>query len=222
MKLRIRDIIRKTIAVVLIVALLPFSDIQNCLSVKAQEPGTSDGSEEFTESESGQTGAMFAAQSDTGEENLTLTGDYTLTQDKVVDRLVLTDGILDLNGYSLTVEGDLIQTGGVLFVNGGTLTVEGDYLLQSEEAACSTGLLRMTEEEDRVCVLGDFISETDQDSTDVLTAGVLEVRGDVLVHDTCSRKSFVASGEHTLLLNGEGLQIVNLDRKSTRLNSSHM
>ena len=133
-----------------------------------------------------------------------------LTQDKIADRLVLTDGTLDLNGCSLTVEGDLIQTGGVLFVNGGNLIVEGDYLILSEEEAGSTGLLRMTVEEDTVCVMGDFISESNQDSTDELTEGVLEIRGDVLIRDTYSRKNFVASGNHTLLLSGQDLQTSRL------------
>jgi len=36
-------------------------------------------------------------------------------------------GVLDLNGFNLTVNGDLIQSGGVIDLNGGCLTVKGDY-----------------------------------------------------------------------------------------------
>ncbi|MDE6700659.1 MAG: PKD domain-containing protein, partial [Acetatifactor sp.] len=219
----------------MIIALLPISDFQNCLSVKAQEASdvseasaeskeinVSEGdvgleavdvSEEPVEpSENRQSGTVFAAQSADAEKSWTLSEDYTLTQDKIVDSLVLTDGTLDLNGCSLTVQGDLIQAGGVLFVNGGALTVEGDYLVQSEDAGAGSGILQMTNAEDIVHITGSFISDSDRDSTGYLTAGIMEVEGDFIINSTYSAKGFIATESHKLILSGEESQKVHFGK----------
>ncbi|MDE7269434.1 MAG: hypothetical protein K2N81_03070, partial [Acetatifactor sp.] len=249
MKRRTREIVRRIIAAILIIALLPISDFQNCLSVKAQE--TSDVSETSAESkeidvseenaepeaddvsegnaeseadeaseepvepsESRQSGTVFAAQSADAEKSWTLSEDYTLTQDKIVDSLVLTDRTLDLNGCSLTVQGDLIQAGGVLFVNGGALTVEGDYLVRSEDAGAGSGILQMTNAEDIVHITGSFISDSNRDSTGYLTAGIMEVEGDFIINSTYSAKGFIATESHKLILSGEESQKVHFGKSS--------
>jgi len=71
-------------------------------------------------------------------------------------------GVLDLNGFNLTVNGDLIQSGGVIDLNGGCLTVKGDYRIQTEIPSSngqtinvySNGYLKMTKPTDYLKVEG--------------------------------------------------------------------
>ena len=57
---------------------------------------------------------------------------WTLSEDETFEgTLNLGGGVLDLNGYTLTVNGDLIHSGGTIDVNGGELIVTGDYRLQT-------------------------------------------------------------------------------------------
>ena len=90
-----------------------------------------------------------------------------LNADKKVSDLYLGAGEYDLNGYTLTVTGDLIQSGGVMKINGGTLNVGGDYRIQTKhinenetEYANSTGYLVMTDENDSVKISGNFITSS--------------------------------------------------------------
>ena len=148
-----------------------------------------------------------------------LTGEYgwILEEDEVHEGdLVLLEDTLDLNGHSLTVTGDLIQMSGVVDINKGALTVEGDYRIQcrtGEEDAysytVSRGLLKMTNEEDYVCVKGSFYTGSSADESGYLTGGTLEVKGNVMVDSAYSEKSFVAEESHTLLLSGEEKQQIS-------------
>ncbi|MBR6627768.1 MAG: hypothetical protein IKL04_07315, partial [Lachnospiraceae bacterium] len=148
-----------------------------------------------------------------------LEGEYgwTLEEDTVYEGdMVLIEDTLDLNGHSLTVTGDLIQLSGIVKVNGGSLTVEGDYRIQSrsgEEGAytysASSGQLQMVNEADYVLVKGSFISGTSANATGYLTAGILEVKGDVNVSSSYSSTGFVGTGSHTLRLSGEAKQTVS-------------
>ncbi len=143
---------------------------------------------------------------------------WTLEQDTVYEGdLVLIEDTLDLNGHTLTVTGDFVQLSGIADINGGQLMVEGDYRMQSrsgEEGAytygSSSGLLKMTNAEDYVLVKGSYLSDSSVNASGYLTEGILEIKGDMIVNSTYSRNSFIATGNHTLLLSGEGLQNVNL------------
>jgi len=167
-----------------------------------------------------------------------LTGEYgwTLSEDQVYEGdLVLIEDTLDLNGYRLTITGDLIQMSGTVFVNGGSLTVQGDYRMQSVQMTASddssgeeihaygrsTGHLRMTDEADRVCVAGSYISDSASSDEEYLTAGILEIQGDFIVNSAESKKSFIASKAHTVRLGGKGKQTVRFEtsgKTSSRLN----
>ncbi|MBR6627521.1 MAG: hypothetical protein IKL04_06060, partial [Lachnospiraceae bacterium] len=145
-----------------------------------------------------------------------LEGEYgwTLEEDTVYEGdMVLIEDTLDLNGHSLTVTGDLVQLSGIVKVNGGSLTVEGDYRIQTRSGADgsytygeSSGQLQMIDEDDYVLVKGSFISGTSANATGYLTAGILEVRGDVNVSSSYSSTGFVGTGSHTLLLSGVAKQ----------------
>ncbi len=90
---------------------------------------------------------------------------YTLTSDEtMIGDLYLTAGVMDLNGHTLTVKGDVILQEGTIDINGGTLIVEGDYRQQfrnrTEEGFTYTeseGLLVMSEDEDKLQIMGDMI-----------------------------------------------------------------
>ena len=139
----------------------------------------------------------------------TLTGDQTVNGD-----LILIDDTLDLNGHKLTVTGDLIQYSGTIYVNGGSLEVEGDYKLQKKNAndtyTNSTGVLKMTNDDDYVLVKGNYYNQSTINHTGYLTAGTMEVKGNFTVERTETNPYFVASGSHTLVLSGDNGQEVYL------------
>ena len=107
-----------------------------------------------------------------GETDLSAT---TLTEDRVIEGDAYIDrDFLDLNGHSLTIEGNLVQPGGALLVNGGSLIVRGDYRMQGRSTSTdsatgditvsygeSNGALAMHSEEDYVKVEGDFYTAGD-------------------------------------------------------------
>ena len=75
---------------------------------------------------------------------------YTLQEDTIIEEdLVLAVGVLDLNGYHLTVNGNLQQLEGNILLKGGTLTVKGNYE-QRKNVSFGTG---------NVVLEGDWICE---------------------------------------------------------------
>ncbi|MDE7270501.1 MAG: PKD domain-containing protein [Acetatifactor sp.] len=158
------------------------------------------------------------------------TGEYgwTLEEDMVYEGdLVLIADTLDLNGHSLIVTGDMIQLSGAVYINGGSLTVEGDYRVQSRQNTASdnaeepyaygksAGYLQMINPADRVSVRGSYISSSSANGIDYLSAGIMEVGGDFIVNSTYSTKSFYATGEHILRLNGDTRQKVQFESSSS-------
>ena len=127
--------------------------------------------------------------------------------------LFLARGTLDLNGNKLNVTGNLIHSGGTILVNGGTLEVQGDYRVQAKNGtnyAASTGVLNMTNEADTVKVLGDFVMQSNVSHSGKLTAGTLEVGGD-LIQLYANYYNLNTSGTHTIVLNGAEMQTVDID-----------
>ncbi len=140
---------------------------------------------------------------------------WVLNQDQtIVGDLELATGVLDLNGFKLSIEGRLIQSGGQVRANKGLLQVGRDYRI---EAPCTTtpagfcasnGILEMNGA-GKVLVNGNFIVNSREISK--LTAGVLEIKGNFvqLINDAeNSRYSFAATGMHLTLLSGSQPQTV--------------
>lgn len=151
---------------------------------------------------------------------------WTLEADETVEgNLVLARGTLNLNGHKLTVTGNLVHSGGTVYVNGGELEVQGDYKIQSpngSDYANSTGVLNMTYETDTVKVLGDFVMQSTADHREKLTAGTLEIGGNLSQNSGASSYSFCTSGTHTVVLNGEKAQsvtIYNNSKNYSRINN---
>ena len=104
---------------------------------------------------------------------------WTLQKDEIITKdLILYDKILDLNGHTLTVDGDLIQVGGQIFINKGTLIITGDYRVQTMVGTSgvvtysdSTGSLKMINDEDTVEIGGNYYNQSTKSDSGLLTAG---------------------------------------------------
>ena len=139
---------------------------------------------------------------------------WTLEADETIEGdLFLSRGTLDLNGHKLTVTGNLVQSGGTVLANGGELEVQGDYRVQSLSGSTygnSTGVLNMTKEADTVRVLGSFVMQSTVNHSDKLTAGTLEIGGDLTQNSGANGYNFCTSGTHTIVLNGSEKQSVSI------------
>lgn len=93
---------------------------------------------------------------------------------------------LDLNGHTLTIDGDLKQSDpyGYMYINGGTLNVNGNYLLYSETTDSTThiktksngGTLKMVKQTDTVNVSGNYETFAYENSS-YLNDGTLNIHG---------------------------------------------
>lgn len=144
---------------------------------------------------------------------------YKLTGDETIDGdFYLSAGEMDLNGYTLTINKNFIHDGGSMKINGGKLIVKGNYRLQSETEpedgtksyGAGKGNLRMNNASDYVLVSGDFVMQTSAGSATHMTAGVLEVKGNVT-----GINGFITAEAHKLLLSGDGAQIVSVPSTSS-------
>ncbi|MDE5994603.1 MAG: fibronectin type III domain-containing protein, partial [Oscillospiraceae bacterium] len=132
---------------------------------------------------------------------------WTLNEDETYDgNLYLAAGMLDLNGHKLTVTGDILQSGGTVFVNGGELDIHGDYKLQPSDNV-NNGILNMTNSADIVRITGDFIMQSIQSHNGKLSAGIMEIGGDIIQVGGYN-DNLNTTGEHTIILNGTSMQTV--------------
>lgn len=139
---------------------------------------------------------------------------WTLEADETIEGdLNLSTGVLDLNGHNLTITGNFIHSGGTVLVNGGELEVQGDYRVQALNGTSytnSTGVLNMTNEADTVKVMGQFVMQSTASHSGKLTAGTLEIGGN-LTQAGANAYNFCTSGSHTVVLNGTEKQSVSIN-----------
>ena len=139
---------------------------------------------------------------------------WTLEADEVIDGdLNLARGTLNLNGHKLTISGSLFQSGGNVFVNGGELNVQGDYRIQKSGEggyAESLGTLTMKNASDTVRVGGNFVMQSSKSQNGLLSAGTLEIAGDLTRELDGTSYSLNASDTHTVVLNGAKKQTLDL------------
>ncbi|MEN2776822.1 hypothetical protein ABCY62_17535, partial [Acetivibrio clariflavus] len=121
---------------------------------------------------------------------------------------------LNANGHKITVEGDLIHSNGNIYVGKGEILIKGNY------NSTKNGIMYMVNEEDYVCVEGDFYIATTSHK-DNWIAGVLEVKGDFTQERNPSNGStnnFVAKGSHKTILSGLKEQVVKFSNTSSYFN----
>lgn len=147
----------------------------------------------------------------------------TLEEDKVIEGdYTLLGGILNLDGHTLTVKGNLIHAGGRIELNSGNLIVEGDYRKQSvfedeEETVYehSAGNLCMMDEKDYVLIKGDYIDSGINNTGDNFTAGTLELKGSLRAEDNLVHPLFASKDKHIVKLTGNGMQIIETGKRYT-------
>ena len=137
-----------------------------------------------------------------------------LEKDIVIDSdYILLGDMLDLNGYTMTVNGNMLQYAGVVNLNGGTLIINGDYKLEIEndgDIQPSTGYIIMRSGEDKIYVKGDFVNHSSCSVANNLSAGLLDITGNFKVYSTAD-KSFNCTGNHTIVLSGENDQHISFE-----------
>jgi len=136
-----------------------------------------------------------------------LTGDLTLNG----DHQLAVDKTLNLNGHTLTVTGSFYQlNGSSVHISTGKLIVNGDYKVGTWNGYSSDTYLIMTSANDRVLVYGNFEMNSQNDHTNYLTAGTLEIKGDFNQTSPStypdSVSNFNATNTHTVKFSGDTLQ----------------
>ncbi len=138
---------------------------------------------------------------------------------QTVNNYTLSEGILDLNGQTMYVDGDFLHAGGTLNLGNGQLVISGNYHITSADGGTCSAILKMMNENGRITVYGDFIIDTNNDNENgynYLTAGTLEVKGDFTQKSTTysydyTSHNFSTAGTHTVILSGTGEQIVSFE-----------
>ena len=122
--------------------------------------------------------------------------------------------VIDLNGHTLNINGNLYQRSGTILPNTGTLSTNDYWILTDEDSAVysqSSGMLKMINSGDYVLVNGSFITYTNKSHKDLLTAGILEIKGDFYQYGAGSKLAFPASGTHLAILSGAEKQNVTFE-----------
>lgn len=131
-------------------------------------------------------------------DDLTLTQNYTLTEDMTVKNLYMSNyPNLNLNGYELTVLGNIVQSNGTIDINKGKLSCMGNYSITAY------AYLNMDDPNDMVVVEGNVTWSTYYGQT--LTAGDFYVRGNLTVNSNY----FVTAGTHTMYFDGTNGQTIS-------------
>ena len=110
-----------------------------------------------------------------------------------------------IHGFTLEedgeYDGDLVIAGGVLDLNGHSYHVRGNLTVKN-------GVLKMTNEQDYLLVDGDFETDSTISHSGYLTAGTMELKGNFT--QTGNRSSFQAEKQHTVVFSGNGTQNISL------------
>ncbi len=144
------------------------------------------------------------------DEDLTITENYVLQEDIVVNDLVLEGGKLDLKGHTLYIYGDMAQTGGVLEIGNGKVVICKDYDISGE------GTFTMTGENGYLLVMGNFCMESLNEANGIYL-GVMEVKGDFVQSAPGSPRNFYTNGMgsdkgFTLFLTGSVAQRLFMEK----------
>jgi hypothetical protein len=124
--------------------------------------------------------------------NLFLTGNATMAVDMTVNGNLTVSGTMDVNGKSVTITGNFTSNGLLKMQNAtGVLTVNGTM---SINGASESGLL---------------------------TAGLLNVKGNFTEGSSCCSSNFDTTGTFRVLLSGSGAQTVSFIYPGTGSGTSH-
>ena len=140
--------------------------------------------------------------------------DYILEDDyEVTDSLYLNGGTLNLNGNTLTIEGNLYHEGGKLQVNNGELIIKGNYYLcktsensVDEKIERGEGKLLLTQSSEVLDIEGDFIIKTNNYKNGDLKEATIYLAGDFFYSPDSEKNLLELPATLKLVLVGEGEQ----------------
>jgi len=195
MKCRIREIITTASAVALTVAAAPAAtayaaSVDDAQAVISENVGE----------------AVAVTRLATASETTTWNKAVTLTEDTVVDGNLNITANVDLNGYTLTVNGDINHIAGTITCNNGILNINGTYYIGSTTQYAAADLI-LSEDSDEVNINGSLETYYLKDNHGILQdAGTITVSGDINANS-----GFIMNTENytVLVLNGQSDQNVN-------------
>ena len=151
-------------------------------------------------------------------EAATISADLTLKKDVVYNgNLYITGGTLDLDGYSLTVNGTVYQSGGVLQIGTGTAKITGNYELQNQSGIYGSGELNMFSSKGVLDVDGDVIINTTIEANHQ-DSGTLKIGGDLTVSNPYGGKGLQLYHNHVTEFKGGKAHIVNFENTDDYFN----
>lgn len=196
---------KRVLGILLMVAVLNGSLGLDSLAVRAAEV-TSDA----TQTERGGNSAVSQKQA----EDMTVSSQYVLEKDMIVQNLTVKNN-LDLNGYRLTVQGNIKHASGRILFNKGELLCKGDYTITRN------GYLQMGNDNDYMLTEGNFVCETLYGNNS-FKAGIIEIKGDFFQKSIknyfSSEENFVCSGTHKTIFSGEKRQEIHFDSPASYFN----
>lgn len=123
--------------------------------------------------------------------------------------------VFDINGHNVNINGSLYQHSSEIALNNGKLSIVDDYLIvRDEDSAAQTvseGKLNMTHDNDNVIVGGKFVTMTNVNHSELLTAGIMEIKRDFYQYDDGTEFAFPASGTHQAILSGQDKQNITFE-----------
>ncbi|MDE7430499.1 MAG: fibronectin type III domain-containing protein, partial [Lachnospiraceae bacterium] len=133
---------------------------------------------------------------------------HTLTSDMTIDGSVgMPEGVLDLNGYTLTINGTFYHLGGTVRLNGGRLNITEDYNIEEGYGGISP-LIVMEQSADYLMIGGSLNVPKNEQCT--LSDGVTEIKGDI------TGEGIIRSEQnHKVRLSGDKEQKITINRNSS-------
>ena len=153
-----------------------------------------------------------------------------LTEDTVWSGDFYVKEDIDLNGFTLTIEGNLILGKGIIQFHGGKLLVDGDFriqaikskredvpyqLMKEEDFQYCSGALRMDQSADYLLVEGNFYPNG-KDNT--LRNGTVELKGDFMFITQSYADCYDTIGNHKTIFSGTEDQRVFFARSGSQFN----
>ncbi|MCX7747527.1 MAG: S8 family serine peptidase, partial [Clostridia bacterium] len=141
-------------------------------------------------------------------------------KDLILSRTNMSPQYIDISSGVLEVGGNLLQRGWGITLNKGSLTVAGDYRIEGDGGGNSKGGFAMTQAEDRVTVMGNFVTDSEIDHRNYLKAGIVEIKGDFTQRSSSYGTpqgevnmiyNFAPSEACKVILSGEKVQMVSFE-----------
>lgn len=155
--------------------------------------------------------------------------DMTLQKDLVIDGNAVISADVDLNGYTLTINGNLIQNGGIMRIYGGTLNINGNYTITNkthidpktkEIIQDSNGRLYMDYADGTVNVHGDFHMKSNAPCAStwnhLFSDGTIAIDGDFYQYNNGYASNFQATGT-TVKFVGKGTHKITSESAETKI-----